>query len=195
MKKGAVWVAVVVATLFATGGEAATVAEGATAVGDTGGIVLTSSGSSVDAFLDGTYSDEVTDPPADWVWGPTDDPSGTDEMASFRFLFDLTGIDPATAAISGRWGADDLATAVLNGVEIGSYGGFNLADLSYSGSAFQSGENILDFNVLDTGGPAGFIASVRVTADTTPVPLPAGIVLLASGLAAAGVLRLGRRTA
>jgi len=91
---------------------------------------------------------------------------GADTAASYpsgdyvyRTTFDLTGLDPATATISGIYGSDDFVTdVILNGVSTGISGGAFVV-LVYPvnlTSGFVSGVNTLDFIVENSGGPHGF---------------------------------------
>lgn len=186
--------------VLSTSAHAATVASGATRIGDTGGITLDGPGTSI-ASDNSAYNHE--DIGADWVWGGDIE---TTDHAGFTFAFDLTGYDLTTAVLSGLWGVDNVGSILLNGTEIASltdviYANFrsnNVYNISDS-SLFSAGLNTVSFLVDDRGGPGAFRATALVEADKlllddngTPseVPLPAGGLLLVSGL---GLMVLRRR--
>lgn len=112
--------------------------------------------------------------------GAVDGPLG---LYTYRTTFDLTGLNPATATISGQWATDDRGEIWLNGVdtlnanviEFGSWTSFSLT------GGFVAGINTLDF-VIDNigGGPTG--VRVEMRGEATPVPEPttvlAGALLL-----------------
>jgi len=82
---------------------------------------------------------------------------------TFTTTFDLTGLDPATAQITGMITADNGTAAVrLNGGDLGiTAGGFNMFfPLTIPlGSPFVGGTNRLEFDVSnagDTANPIGF---------------------------------------
>jgi hypothetical protein len=76
---------------------------------------------------------------------------------AYRTTFDLTGFDPATARITGQWGADNSGTAVrLNGVSLGITAGSYSPLTAFTISAgFTAGVNTLEFELLDLGCPSG----------------------------------------
>jgi hypothetical protein len=117
---------------------------------------------------------------------------------TYTTTFDLTGLDPSTAAISGWMSADDQAVIYLNGVAV-----FNgaldpsapwsfLEPLNIS-SGFVAGLNTLEIaipNYLEYGndGPTGLQLDIQGTANVTShnpsVPEPATLALF--GIALAG---------
>lgn len=118
-------------------------------------------------------------------------PSGAATHAAgaytYRLTFDLTGLDPLTASISGKWQADNSGTAIrLNGVSTGNTAGSYTPLFSFAiSSGFVSGLNTLDFvvNNLSAGGanPTGLrVDSLVGTA--AAVPAPAAGWLLGTGL-------------
>ena len=125
---------------------------------------------------------------------------------SYSLTFDLTGLDEDTAFIAGSWAVDDLAPfgiwgIFLNGVGTGFLNGGPSALTPFlipAGSPlFDPGPNELEF-VLTTAGP-GF-EGLRVEGITgeaaplvAPIPEPATVLLLASGLAGLSVSRMRRR--
>jgi uncharacterized protein (TIGR03437 family) len=76
---------------------------------------------------------------------------------TYRTTFDLTGLNPATAAISGRYSSDNGGAIRLNGTQVGATvgaNGFNAWTPFTISSGFVAGTNNLDFvvNNADCGG-------------------------------------------
>lgn len=105
------------------------------------------------------------------------DPSG---FYHFRTTFDLSGLDPLTANIAGRWATDNSGTIFLNNANTGitssgftSWTGFSLT------SGFVAGINTLDFIVDNhtqaTGNPVGLRVEF-LSATAAAVPEPATVV-------------------
>jgi hypothetical protein len=95
----------------------------------------------------------------------------------YRLVFDLTGLEPSTAVITGRWTSDNVGPAVrLNGQETGftSDGSFPLLGNPFTiASGFIDGTNTLDFVVNNAGtvaNPTGFRCELSGTADFQPPP-------------------------
>jgi hypothetical protein len=113
----------------------------------------------------------------------------------------LTGFNPATASITGKWAADNYGFDIkINGVSTGSttetmsegsFTGFHNFNIS---SNFIPGINTLDFLVRNFNGPGDNTTGLRVeilSATANGVPEPSSWVLL--GLGAAGVFLAARR--
>jgi hypothetical protein len=85
----------------------------------------------------------------------------------YTSTFDLTGLDPTSASLSGNFVADDFVAVVfLNGNEIGFPNGGYGGETGYSiNSGFVSGINIISFYAYNQGGPAGFGASFSGSAN------------------------------
>ena len=127
----------------------------------------------------------------------------------FRQMFDLTGFDPATAALSFQWGADDSGQGFasrgswtpkfsINGGGFVEYPGSPTATYDYSSvvnltSGFVSGKNTIDFYVEGNGVTDGFeLRALSFTADRlTSVPEPTTMTLF--GLGILGFANAGRR--
>ena len=108
--------------------------------------------------------------------------------------FDLTGFDPSTVVIQGKWSTDNGGNDILiNGNSTGSTSpGFTSFSTFNISSGFLPGVNTLDFNWTNLGGPGGLLVeftSATGAADPS-VPEPGTITMLAAGLAA---LVFGRR--
>ena len=98
-------------------------------------------------------------PNSQWIGLP---PSGNDSVSHgtyiFRITIDLTGLNPATAVISGVWACDDKTTSVLLN---GNITGFTLGTGSWTKQPaakfvftgpFLPGVNTLDFVISNSGG-------------------------------------------
>jgi hypothetical protein len=135
-----------------------------------------------------------------WITPP--DPSGNGDPTFFYFetTFDLTGLDPATAAITGLWSSDNVGHDVLlNGVatgnpQLGSFPLLSTFEISAAlGDAFNPGLNTLTFVVenLPPGiNPMGLRVE-GIVAHANVVPEPSAILMLAVG--GLGLLVAGRR--
>ncbi len=109
----------------------------------------------------------------------------------YQLQFDLTGLDPSTASISGLWTADDNSRVVLNG----NFGAGIIQTTTFSqfdsfafNSGFVPGINTLDFRVgnaffpgINLGGPSGLHVT-QLTGAAEPIPEPGSLALLALGV-------------
>lgn len=171
------------------GSDAALILQGGTGSTGAGNIVL-DSGTVVDTSNSGFFNG-ATDPSSSWVWA-----SGVDSNVdlTFSFTFSLADEELSTATLSGLWGVDNVGTVSLNGVVLSS-----LPDIIASnyttlhsftaepGSAlFNSGINVLLFDVGNRGGPGAFRASVEVET----VSAPATLAIMAFGMFGLGLRRV-----
>lgn len=145
---------------------------------------------SADGFPIGPWVGNGTD--SRWIVPAATDGDGNAAAGSFdyRTTFDLTGIDPSTVTIEGKWAADDAATIYLNGVNTGittaspAYG--SLADFSLA-TGFRPGVNTLDFVVSNSGGPTGLqVQGISGFGRQTPQVAASGLAF-STGVSSAGV--------
>jgi hypothetical protein len=115
-------------------------------------------------------------------------------LYTYTTTFDLTGLDPLSAVISGLWAADDaggLSDIILNGVSLGqpNANGFSAWSSFVLNSGFQAGVNTLSFQVQNSGGgPSGVRVEMSGTANSVPEG-GAGVGLLGIGLIGVETLR------
>jgi len=139
-------------------------------------------------------------PPAGSKWiGPIDNnnaPGAT--FYSYSLTFDLTGLDPATASITGRWSSDNGSQIFLNGTDTGWINGdpgsrsFEQLTSFSIAAGFQSGFNTLEFVVGNAGGPTSLLVS-DLSGAAQPIPEPSTGLFVGLGLAGIAVAR--RRSA
>ncbi len=126
---------------------------------------------------------------------------------TYRLTFDLTGLIPMTASISGLYGADNEVSIFLNGANTGFFLGGGANPANFTGltafnltSGFVSGINTLDFRVVDLGAPTALrVDNLAGTADlivTGGVPEPGTWAMMLAGIGLmGGALRARRRDA
>ena len=126
--------------------------------------------------------------------------SNTPGSYTYETTFNLTGFNPGTVSITGKWWTDNYRGSILlNGVSIYSpvanepFGGQSYNTFTIS-SGFQAGVNTLDFvvqnelNYAGYGDPSGLRVEFT-SSDATPVPLPPAVLLLGSGLLGLSFIR------
>ena len=121
-------------------------------------------------------------------------------LYKYDITFDLTGLNPATAVITGEFAADNNAAIFLNGNNTGvstpTVGFQSFTSFTIS-SGFISGVNTLEFQVdnlidpVETNSPTGLqVNDLRGTANA--VSEPVSLLLFGAGLV--GLAAIGRRT-
>ena len=139
-----------------------------------------------------------------WVSPTASGNAGVGGFYTYQMSFDLTGFDPATAAISGIFGVDNDGAILLNGNTVASVGNADFATpkLFTMNTGFVSGLNTISIRMDNAGDPSAFrVEFSSATANTTfqplvftevaSVPEPGTGVLLTAGLAA--ILFFGNR--
>lgn len=112
--------------------------------------------------------------------------------------FDLSGFNAASASFSGRFAADNRATAYLNGHAIGLTSGFGENDWRQLSAAsyFIAGLNSLDFVITNDAYGAGNPTGLRVeflSSQVTAVPEPEAYAMLLAGLLLVGAVARRRK--
>jgi hypothetical protein len=95
------------------------------------------------------------------------DSPATGGTHTFSTSFNLTGLDPSTAQISGVWSGDNQSTMYLNGTVVASLDGnaySSLHDFSIT-SGFVAGINTLSFSVAQDSWDGLLISQISGTAD------------------------------
>lgn len=101
-----------------------------------------------------------------WVWANASGVAGFNSDYTFRLNFDLTGLDPRTAVVSGQWAVDNVGFIRLNGstnnigtgvvslLQVANGNFENLYGFTLT-NGFTSGVNVLEFVITDTGVGGG----------------------------------------
>jgi hypothetical protein len=126
-----------------------------------------------------------------WITPAIDTNGGTNWVYRYTTTFDLTGLNPLTAVISGRWAGDDgggASNIFLNGVATGQpVAGFTSWTNFTLNSGFIAGVNTLSFQVQNSGGgPTGVRVEMSGTATANAVPDGGSVLLLLGLLLVAG---------
>jgi hypothetical protein len=136
---------------------------------------------------------------AAWVAPTCSGNAGAGGFYTYSLSFDLTGLDPTTAAIAGVFGTDNNGSIDLNGMIGGTttFAGFG-AQTSFSfTSGFVAGLNMIDVLVNNGGDPTAFFvqfSTATAGGTSTSVPEPATLSLLGLGLAGVAFARRKRKS-
>jgi len=133
---------------------------------------------------------DATNPNSNWI-GVNDEGAVAVENGDYVFetTFDLTGLDPSTATISGVTSPDDrLDQVFLNGAALGinsnNFGVFKPFTIPV-GSNFIAGVNTLQFVMRNLGaipGTSPFGLRVELSGTADVIPEPSSLLLTALGL-------------
>ncbi len=133
-------------------------------------------------------------PNSKWI-GPRTDPNNLNQPGAYtyRTTFDLTGLNPATAVLSGQVASDDEVLIKLNGATVVStITGYSTLTAFTISSGFVSGVNTLDFVVTNWPLPSPSQppnpTGLRVNISGSAVPTGFGIALFGTGVATFGTL-------
>lgn len=135
--------------------------------------------------------------PAGSAWISSNGYDGGHSRASMSYLarttFDLTGYTPSQVSVTFKCGTDNNFGALfLNGVSMADQCGyFSLGNsITWSGT-FNAGVNTIDVSWTGDGISDGVLFDVESVTTSNPVPEPASLALLATGLL--GVFGVARR--
>ena len=120
--------------------------------------------------------------------GNVDAPAG---YYFYTLSFDMSGLVPSTAQISGRWALDNAAEIFLNGLSTGiirADPGFRtLTDFNIGSDLFVAGLNALEFRVQNLtspeANPSGLLV-LGLSGTAAEVPIPSTVWLLGAALTA-----------
>ncbi len=120
-----------------------------------------------------------------WVTPLAGGTSGTGAgIYTYDLTFDLTGLDPTTATISGDFAGDNSTSMLLNGVSFATHAGGGTAFTSFNSfstsTGFLAGINTLTVQVNNSGGPSGAHVN-RLRGDALPIPEPGSLLLAGLG--------------
>src|SRR5262249_32130872 len=109
---------------------------------------------------------------------------------TYRLTFDLTGLDPSTAVLTGRWATDNTGQIFLNGKDTGLVNTLEFVAFTpfTLDKGFIPGINTLDFLVDNQSSfftnPTGLRVEISGTASSTgpAVPEPAAVFLFSLGM-------------
>lgn len=108
----------------------------------------------------------------------------------YRLSFDLTGLDPATASISGNWATDNSGQIFINGLPTANLSGSLSTFTAFSVAAgFSAGVNHLDFLVTNAPHVGANPTGLRVediSGMAMAIPEPETYALLLAGLGLLG---------
>jgi hypothetical protein len=191
-------IALAAASLLATGAHAAAITGLFDTGVDAGGTPLAEGATDTHWVLNGAASPVVYDHPSYLLTSDARfiaqaaDGSYTSNPNTYTLTFDLTGLNAATAQLSGNFEADNFASVFLNGNLLAQdlqgtfFSNFqSLTPFSSGAGNFVAGLNTLSFVVTDTGPPSAFLVSgLAGTADVgggVPEPASWGLMLVGFG--------------
>lgn len=136
------------------------------------------------------FADTAT---AAWVAPTASGNAGVGGNYTYALTFDLTGLDPTSASISGIFGTDNNGSISLNGnapVATTSFGGFGSTTAFSFTSGFVAGLNTIDVTTNNGGDPTAFFVQFNsAAASTSGVPEPSTMLMVGLGLIAFASIR------
>ena len=118
------------------------------------------------------FADTAT---AAWVAPQASGNAGVVGVYTYNLVFDLTGLDPATASITGTFGTDNDGSISLNSsapAATTGFGSFGAPTPFTINSGFVAGLNTIHLQVDNGGDPTAFFVSF--TSATANASAPAG---------------------
>lgn len=116
------------------------------------------------------FSDTAT---AAWVSPAAGGNAGTPGVYTYDLVIDLTGLDPATASITGTFGTDNDGSIALNSnapVATTGFGDFGSPTPFTINSGFVAGLNTIHVQVNNGGDPTAFFVSFTSANALSAVP-------------------------
>jgi hypothetical protein len=146
-------------------------------------------------FRAGSYFADTAS--AAWVSPGANGNAGAGGFYTYDLAFNLAGLNPATASISGIFGTDNDGSISLNNnapVATQSFAAFGSPTSFAFNSGFVAGLNTIHVKVDNGGDPTAFFVQLSGTASVgdNTVPEPGTVVLTCAGLL--GLLVIRRRT-
>ena len=128
---------------------------------------------------------------AAWVSPQASGNAGVAGFYTYDLVIDLTGLNPATASITGTFGTDNDGSISLNSgppVATTGFGGFGSPTPFTINSGFVAGLNTIHLQVDNGGDPTAFFvsfatATANVAVSTVASPVPALSLPALAGLA------------
>jgi hypothetical protein len=147
-------------------------------------------------FRAGSYFADTTS--AAWVSPNANGTAGAGGFYTYDLVFNLAGLNPATASISGTFGTDNDGSISLNSnapVATQTFAGFGTPTAFAFTSGFVAGPNTIHVRVDNGGDPTAFFVQLSGTASVIDgtVPEPGTVALTCVGLL--GLLLVRRRIA
>jgi len=129
-----------------------------------------------------------------WVSPGSDGNAGVGGIYTYQLLIDLTGLNPATASITGLFGTDNDGAIFLNGVSKATtgFGDFGAPTAFTMNSGFIAGVNTITVQMNNGGDPTAFrvqFTSATANPGTSSVPEPSTFLLIIGGMVVAGLFR------
>jgi len=124
-----------------------------------------------------------------WVGPKNGNKNVAEGIYTYSLTFNLGGLIPSTAKISGQWATDNASQLFLNGDDTGNFirvpGFLSLSDFAIDSNYFIAGLNTLEFRVNNLPSadenPSGLLV-LNLAGTAHAVPIPGAVWLLGCGL-------------